>query len=484
MKTEAKSKNTIYYINCAISIGIMLLFHNLPTFMSLTRTGLDVMGIFIGTIYAFTTVDIIMPSLLGIVLLGTTELYTMTGAFSAAFGNDTWLFILFILAFAQIITDSGVSRVIANWMVSRRFAKGRPWVISWLLLSTSYVVAGLISVTPGVIIPWAILYTMCEGYGYRPHEKYPTLMVIGIMLAALMGHSAFPFKALAVMVQGAISSQTGQTFDFWRFAIFAVCLGYSIVLCYLALCRFVFKPDVSRIKTSSYVYSGETKMSSSQAKIMLLLLAFFLLMFLPEVLPKSLVPIAFLSTIGKTAICVLLLCLAGFFVGKDSGKPVISLANTFKASTAWPTMMLMAFAMIMTASMTNEATGIQPFLKELFSPLFGSAPNTVVFVFIVSTVLLLLTNVFSNLVIALLIIPLICSYAPFAGVSPMMLGVCVCVLSNVSLVFPSASPLAALLHGNSEWLTSKDIYKYTSITVVAAALVSTLICSTLGKLLF
>ena len=102
--------------------------------------------------------DIIWPALLGIVLLGCTELYSMTEAFTAAFGNDTWLFILFILTFAAIINDSGVSSVIANWMVSRKFSRGKPWVISWLLLTTSYVVAALVSVTPGVIIPWAILY--------------------------------------------------------------------------------------------------------------------------------------------------------------------------------------------------------------------------------------------------------------------------------------------------------------------------------------
>ena len=85
-------KTRSYYINSAVALGIIALFHFLPPVSTLTRTGMDVAGIFIGVIYAFSTVDIIWPALLGIVLLGTTELYTMTGAFAAAFGGDTWLF--------------------------------------------------------------------------------------------------------------------------------------------------------------------------------------------------------------------------------------------------------------------------------------------------------------------------------------------------------------------------------------------------------
>lgn len=280
-----KSRN--YYINCAVSILIILAFHFAPTFSTLTRTGMDVTGIFIGVIYAFSTVDIIWPALLGIVLLGCTELYSMTEAFTAAFGNDTWLFILFILTFAAIINDSGVSSVIANWMVSRKFSRGKPWVISWLLLTTSYVVAALVSVTPGVIIPWAILYTMCEHYGYKKHDKYPTVMVIGITLAAMMGNTAFPFKSLSLMVQKSLANITGETIDFVLFTILAVCLSYAIVLTYLFLCRFVFKPDVSAIRNSSYVYDGDTKTNAYQKKVLLLLVLFFILLFAPASCPRA-----------------------------------------------------------------------------------------------------------------------------------------------------------------------------------------------------
>ena len=69
-KLSKKSRN--YYINSAISILIILAFHLAPTFSTLTRTGMDVAGIFIGVIYAFSTVDIVWPALLGIFRRGCT----------------------------------------------------------------------------------------------------------------------------------------------------------------------------------------------------------------------------------------------------------------------------------------------------------------------------------------------------------------------------------------------------------------------------
>lgn len=477
-------KTRSYYINSAVALGIMALFHFLPPVSTLTRTGMDVAGIFIGVIYAFSTVDIIWPALLGIVLLGTTELYTMTGAFAAAFGGDTWLFILFILTFAAIINDSGVSTIIANWMVSRKFSRGKPWVISWLLLTTSYIVAALVSVTPGVIIPWAILYTMCEHYGYKKHDKYPTVMVIGITLAAMMGNTAFPFKSLALMVQKSLTNLTGETISFAAFTVLAIVLSYSAVLVYLLLCRFIFRPDVSAIRSSDYVYEGDTKMTRYQRRILLLLVLFFVLLFAPGILPDTVPGIAFLNTVGKTGTCVLLLCLAGFFASKETGRPCIDLAKEMTNGIPWPTMMLLAFALLMTSSITNEATGIQPFLKSLFEPVFGAAPNPVVFIFLVCAAQLILTNVFANMVVALLLVPLVCTYAPMVGVSNLMMCVCICVLVNVSLFLPSASPFAALMHGNSDWVTSKEIYKYIGITLIFVLIVTTVICATLGRVLF
>ena len=476
-------KTIRYYVNCAVSFGIIILFRLLPPFGTLTGTGMQVTGIFIGIIYALSTVDVVWPALLGLVLLGCTELYTMTGAFAAAFGNETWLFILFILGFVSVVTNSGVSSIIANWMVSRKFSRGRPWVISWLLLTSAYVVSALVSATPGVVIPWAMLYTMCESYGYKKHDKYPTLMVIGITLASLMGNAIFPFEALAMMAQSSFTSHTGETIDFGRFTILSGALTYGVVLTYLFVCRFIFRPDVSLIRRNDWIYEGNTRLSRHQKYVLALLAVLLFLLFVPDALPDTVPGVGLVDRIGRPGVCALLLCAAGL-LPPEKGKTRLDLARTMKDGIPWPTMLLLAFALVMTSAITNEATGIQPFLESVFAPVFGNTPSPVIFIFAVCAVQLVLTNVFANMVIALLLVPLVCVYAPMAGVSTAMMVVCICVLTNVSIVLPSASPFAALLHGNSEWVTSGEIYKYGSVAVVFVSVTSTVICATLGELLF
>lgn len=54
----------------------------------------------------------------------------------------------------------------------------------------------------------------------------------------------------------------------------------------------------------------------------------------------------------------------------------------------------------------------------------------------------------------------------------------------MSLFLPSGSPLAALLHSNTEWCTSNDIYKYSWPIVFAGVVACFIITLTLGNLVF
>ena len=151
MEISTNKKTAKYYVLSAIGIAIMLFFGALPPFGTVTELGMKVLGIFIGAIWCFSTVGCFWPALLALVLFGTSGLYEkgVTEVFTAAFGSDTWLFVLFVLAFAAMINNTGASKVIANNMASWKFTSGKPYAVSWLLLTIAYVVGALISVTPG-----------------------------------------------------------------------------------------------------------------------------------------------------------------------------------------------------------------------------------------------------------------------------------------------------------------------------------------------
>ena len=485
---ESSNKKTAkYYIFSAIGIAIMLFFGYLPPFGTVTELGMKVLGIFIGAIWCFSTVGCFWPALLALILFGTSGLYEggVTATFAAAFGSDTWLFVLFVLTFAAMINNSGASKVIANNMASWKFTKGKPYAVSWVLLTITYVVGALISVTPGIVITWAILYVMCEGYGYKPHDKYPTLMVIAITFAALMGQAALPFKAAPIMYMNALTKATegAVTVSYAQFALVAIPMTYLAGISPLLAMKFIFRPDVSLIKNSDFVFtSDETKFNSEQKIFMLFLAAFFVLLFLPGIFTKAGGFIAWLKTIGNTAICVLLLIIAGF-VMKNNGTSFVNLAKTFKDGIPWETMMILAFAVVATSAMTNANCGIKDQIAAWLTPLFGEGTGMGLFIFLVILLSAVITNFIGNLIVGLMFVPIIVAFATSAGISQNLV-VAIAVTTNMSLFLPSASPLAALLHSNTEWCSSNDIYKYSWPIVIVGVLVCFLVCVTLGNLVF
>ena len=62
--------NVKMLIHSAIGLAFMLLFPLLPPFEPITPVGMRILGIFIGMVYLWSTLNSIWPSILGIILMG------------------------------------------------------------------------------------------------------------------------------------------------------------------------------------------------------------------------------------------------------------------------------------------------------------------------------------------------------------------------------------------------------------------------------
>ena len=110
MTTQSTSKHgsSGYLINSIICIALMLLFRFIPPISQITPYGMEVLGIFLGSIWGWCTVGFIWPSLLGMILLGLSDYGTITAVFSEGFGNDTVLMLLMTFTFFAFINKSHV----------------------------------------------------------------------------------------------------------------------------------------------------------------------------------------------------------------------------------------------------------------------------------------------------------------------------------------------------------------------------------------
>ena len=98
-------------------------------------------------------------------------------------------------------------------------------------------------------------------------------------------------------------------------------------------------------------------------------------------------------------------------------------------------------------------------------PVLQNVPASA-FAVIIMILTVVLTNVCNSFVIGLLMQPVIATFCMATGMNsaPVVSMMILFVLSSAA-VTPAASPFAALLFGNKDWLKSGEIYKYMTIFV-------------------
>lgn len=480
--SKEAGKAWLYYLNSAITLAIMLGFQFIPAIDPITPLGMQILGLFLGLVYGWTTVGLVWPSLLGLVLLGLTDYMSVNEAFQSGWGHSTTVFILLIVVFAYVVDKAGVTEIIATFIIARDFTKGRPWVLSGLLLLATYVVAAFVSITPSVLLMWSMLHRFCEVFGYKKKEPYPMMMMVGITLAGLMGQSAFPFKPHAVMLMGVLQTQTGMTIDPFPFTALSMLIGLTAVGGYLLLCRFVFRPDVSKIRDSDYVLPSDRTVTTYQKQVFAALGAFIFFLFLPFLLPAGSEIKAFFTQLGNVGTVSLVLIAMALFRRKD-GSVILDIADAMHNGVRWPVMCLVSTALAMSSAVVSEQTGIQQALVMALDPIFGSTSSGIPFVAVGVFLILFLTNCSNNLTTGLIMLPVMIAYAPMFGLDIRLITVVVCIMVNYAIILPSAISAAAMMHA-SEWCESRKLFKYTVPAVIMGGIIGIAYTFTIGQLFF
>ena len=151
---------------------------------------------------------------------------------------------------------------------------------------------------------------------------------------------------------------------------------------------------------------------------------------------------------------------------------------------AWGTFFLCTAATLLGGVLTNESTGIAKFLSSVLNPIFSGMSLTVFYIALLA-ITLVLTNLCNSLVIGMLIQPVIASFCLANGInsSPITALIIIFVLATASIT-PSASPFAAMIHGNKEWLASGQIYKYTTIIALIEIIMAVVVGLPVAMALF
>jgi sodium-dependent dicarboxylate transporter 2/3/5 len=480
-------KSTI--INAIIGVVIMLFFRFLPISLpKVTPVGMNILGIFLGTLYLWSTVDILWSSILCIFLISVSGYAPSNQALATAFGSPVVIQFFFLMILVGGLVELKITHYIARYFLTRKITNGRPWAFTFMLMIGCFLMSAFVNPFAPIFLFWPILYDIFKELNMKPGEKYPTIMLILVVIASLLGFPVPPFMSngLALISNFAnISKNAGKCIVINNASYFITAMIYGVIaiLVIVLFCKFVLRPDVEPIKNLSMEKIKKNPLPTLNMKQKIISVTFIvciLAMLLPSIFTKS----AFMKFLSSNVYGLVMVFVAVLCAVRIHNEPVIEMPKLMGSSFSWGTFMLIVAAIFLGNVLTNETTGITAFLSTVLSPIFKGMSVFAFSIFLL-VIAVILTNLCNSLVIGMLLQPVILTYASATGVNviPITALMIIFVLCSAAIT-PSASPFAALIHGNKEWLKTKDIYQYTSTFVLIELILVLLVGIPVANLFF
>ncbi len=454
-----KTRQTVFTV---IGICIMFMFQLIPAPQGLTPLDMQITGVFFGTIFLWLTVSTFWPSLLAIVAVTMTPVFTHAQALSGSMGSWVTSFVLFssILTFA--LSKSGILRRIAIWFITRPIAKKNPWVLIFLFFLGPLVMGAFMSPMPTYIVFAAVAEEIFIQLGYKPGERTPQMLILGILSISSLSTASTPIAhTVPILAFSLYEKGLGTSIAFASYTIFGIVVSLIVLLGMMLIFRYVYKPDLSKIQNfnAEILNKEKTPISAQERYSLAVFLCVVVIWMLPglikNVLPGVYGAINGLGTAIPAVIGVVVLCLITV-----DGKPVLNLGEAFK-SAPWAAVMMVAAAMVLGSALTAEKVTVTQYIVNAMTPV-TSGLSPMVFVLCVTLFTIVFTNFASNTVTVTLVytmvMPLVLSGA-VSGVNPAALTCIIGAAASLAQATPPSTAQAAIAAG-SGWLEVNTMFRY------------------------
>ena len=460
---KGKTKPTGQYC-LLLLVGLLLDFvvgRIVPPFAGITQVGIQVIFIFIGTLYFISAgFGLIVASGIGMIALVCTDYTDPAGIIASTFGTASLIQLLFVYVLCGAIRKTGAGAVMARWMLTRKFINGRPVVFSIVFFEAVALFACLCGASGAVLFFFTIVDSLCAALDYDDRSQFKKVMITGVYIAAALGSPTLPFKGTGLMIFGLVVKGLETAGIAVNYASYiGACLGNQLLFALLlgVLLKPVFRCDISKLKGAdiiSIMSDGPTKMNREQGWCFWGFIAanmYSILLLLPFVKSWSFFPQ--FKMIGQCFVFLgMIMVLSIVRVDK---KPVIVPGQMFKESIMWdvifPYCVFVSLGSAL-ASTGENGLGIREAISTALAPAFGDM-HYLVFALILITATYVITNFFSNtatgLIMAAIAAPYIADYAATIGTNPNMLGASICVACSVAYLTPGAGNVSAVYHGQA-----------------------------------
>ena len=472
------------WMNAIIIIAFMTIFGLLPPFGPVTPMGMKVLGIFIGCIYGWTVGETIWPSILALVMLGFTEGNTVAGMFTAAYGNATLHMVLFCMILCYGIEKCGLLESVTKYILSRKFVQKGPWWLCFAFWMASSVASAITVATLAVtILCWSIFYDIAKRLNLDKRSPYVAVVMIGIAMCSYLGGCVMPYNAFSQICFGVLKAAAPDiTISFGAYCLTMIILNIVAIPVIILFCKYFLRIKVNYESVGDLVKTEELVITRNQKIVALYLGILCAILILPSYLPAGMALKTILSNLGFTGTFAAIAIVMTLTIDKN-GENLLDIGKGIMYGMPWGLYFLLGTALAISGMLTSEATGISALLIGILNPIM-EGKSAMVFMMLMVVCGIVLTNCINNIVCITLMVPISLAFLATNGGNPAVMAALFCMVLYQGIVMPAGSVFGALLHGNTEWLSSALIYKYATLMEIVLAIILALVGVPVGNFIF
>ena len=458
---EQNQKKDMHYVHVAVMLLLMFAFRFIPAPEPITAYGMQVLGIFFGIVYGWCFAGgLAMPSLLAIVAMCTTDYGGGMAVLGSILANSTVCMIVFACFLMGPVTDSGVG----DWLMAKLFdlkiVKGHPWRITVLLIVGVYFLTLVVNQIVVCLTLMTILPGVLRASGYTTKDKYPNMLIMGIMMGQTMRIMAFPWAGTTLMTLGTMQAATGMVMNFGKYLLAVIPFTVVVLFGFILLMK-LLGCDASKMTDMPVEEMfGETINLPLTAYQKAVLIAMATMVTGAIVISFATNPLLKTFSVFGWIVCVP----AAMMIIKVDGKPILTTESITK-NFPWELFLCLMAAMFVSGQLSADGTGIGLLLASLLGNVYGSV-GEVVFLILAACLALILTNFLNNLAVFMTFTTVFCSLFNQGILTDIYTAVIAASLFGVmGFLTPSGSVQGAMAH-SFEYSDSKVYYIYGTITLV------------------
>ncbi len=459
----------------AVVVGVLIKLF-LPAVGGLTEAGIGMLAVFVPTIILWIGIGTGWTSFLAMCALALTGVMPGQTVFNTLWGNSVNVVIIPMLIIVQVMLDNGAMQYIAEWIISRKIVKGRPYVFFFLLCMAIILIGTVVYPVVMCFIFLKLIDSVAESIGYTRADKFYKASLLLTLWITTITDGIWPFARPIPTVIMAFMSALGYEINLVGWLSVSIPFGIVCVVAALLIIRLFYRPDCSkfinfddaaireRLKANPINRAGKIATFSMMAVIVCWILPYM----------SFLGPVStYFSNIGvPTAAClaVALLCL----VKNDDGKPMVELGDAL-SKVNWSLVVFLGAVMFFAAYLGSEAFGIVEAFKSLLAPIASAVPALVVIaigVFVSCFSTNFMSNTVSATVSTSVFIPVLLSYSSVSIEMVMVTAIAIGCVANCAYLTYASSPTSGVILTN-ETLPIRESVKYSTamITLVYAMVI-------------